>query len=365
MELSHSETRRFLEFARKLSKAPSGAAVASLLLETLNAVSPVEELRLVHWDETKTWKEWIALSKGVEARTHEACPRPRRRGTPVFFDPRNAASGFIWISSRDPKAVQMLELMTPQAGHALLLHAALKRAERAAISENDMARHALRARDEERRRIAQELHDDLGQTLASLKLNLKWAENMIGGAPDLAEAAAELSGARATVGAMLRKIRNISHSLYPRVLDTAGLGTALEELLREATRRSGIQASYSTRGAETRLPQEVAGALYRCCQEAVSNAVRHSGASKINVQTSFRNHEVQIIVEDNGKGFDPARLYGADNRIMSSGFWTIRQRVADLGGAFRVSTARGRGVVVEIIVPIGSRNGKWKPSKQE
>jgi signal transduction histidine kinase len=96
-------------------------------------------------------------------------------------------------------------------------------------------------------------------------------------------------------------------------------------------------------------------ALYRCCQEAVNNAVRHSEARKINVEIAYGEHEIHLTVEDDGKGFDPRTLYGSGTKLMSSGFWTIRQRVADMGGAFRVSTAHGQGTVIEIIVPYESR----------
>jgi signal transduction histidine kinase len=110
-----------------------------------------------------------------------------------------------------------------------------------------------------------------------------------------------------------------------------------------------------SRGEQRPLEKDLAVALYRCCQEAISNAIRHSQASKAKIQVRFTNEEVRVTVEDDGRGFDPRTLYGPGTRMMSSGFWTIRQRMADLGGAFRVSTSEGHGTVVELIVPYSMR----------
>ena len=95
--------------------------------------------------------------------------------------------------------------------------------------------------------------------------------------------------------------------------------------------------------------------LFRSCQEAINNAIRHSQASRLTVRVCFAKNEVRVTVEDDGKGFNPRALYDSNSRMMSSGFWTIRQRMADIGGAFRVSTAEGQGTVVEMIVPYSSR----------
>jgi signal transduction histidine kinase len=99
------------------------------------------------------------------------------------------------------------------------------------------------------------------------------------------------------------------------------------------------------------VPKDAAVALYRSCQECLSNAIRHSEASRITVTLEYHPTEVHVTVEDNGRGFDPRLLHSPGERLTGNGFWSIRQRVMDLGGAFRVSTAKGQGTFVEVIVP--------------
>src|SRR5262249_20735661 len=124
------------------------------------------------------------------------------------------------------------------------------------------------------------------------------------------------------------------------------------------SRHSSMVMQCMVHGEPRRLGKDVEIALYRCCQEALSNAVRHSDAKSLAISIRFAQREVRITIEDDGKGFDPRNLYGSNSRMMSPGFWTIRQRMADLsdlGAAFRVSTAEGRGTAVELIVPYSLR----------
>src|SRR5262249_43642269 len=141
----------------------------------------------------------------------------------------------------------------------------------------------LRARDEERRRIALELHDDLAQSMASLRLALKWAEDLVRPKPGMREVVKELSSAREDVGTMLIKIRDLSHILYPQILDTVGLIAALKELVQQAGRHSSLTIECTSRGKPRPLAKDIGVGLYRCCQEAISNAIRHSKASTLEI----------------------------------------------------------------------------------
>ncbi len=253
------------------------------------------------------------------------------------------------------KVRSALEIVAPEVWSALLLQSALARVQKAAVSETELVRATLRARDEERRHIARELHDDLGQSLASLKLTLKWAEDLARPKAGTAELVKELGAARQDVGVMLDKIRDLSHTLYPRILDTLGLVAVIKELAYQVSRHSSIRVECTTEGRARPLGKDIDVALYRCCQETVNNAIRHAEASNLVIVICFAQREVRVTVEDDGKGFNPKTLYDSNSRMMSSGFWTIRQRMADLGAAFRVSTSAGHGTVVEMIVPYSSR----------
>jgi two-component system, NarL family, sensor kinase len=161
---------------------------------------------------------------------------------------------------------------------------------------------------------------------------------------------------------MIEKIRNLSHTLYPRILDTLGLVAAIKELAHHTSQHSSLMIDCRMEGKPRTLGRDGEVALYRCCQEAISNAIRHAKASQIEIVIHFAPREVRVTVGDDGKGFDPRALYDSNSRMMSSGFWTIRQRMSDLGASFRLSTSPGHGTVVELIVPYSSSktNGRGK-----
>ena len=355
MGLSQANIQRIAGFVRKVTKAPDVEAVISETLTTLKAMADIDRVRIVYSPLPSRWTDWRASKNGLEVRTSDEWPTPERRSITVHFDPENDHSGFISADKKGEKVRSTLEIAAPGVWSALLLQSALARVQKAAVSETELVRATLRARDEERGHIARELHDDLGQSLASLKLMLKWAEDLAEPKAGMTELVKELGAARQDVGVMLDKIRDLSHTLYPRILDTLGLAAAVKELAHQVSRHSPMSVECSTRGKTHPLGKSIYVALYRCCQEVISNAIRHAQASKLVISIHFAYKEVRVTVEDNGKGFDPRTLYDSNSRMMSSGFWTIRQRMADLGGAFRVSTSEGRGTVVEMIVPYSSR----------
>jgi signal transduction histidine kinase len=355
MELSQSNLSLLAELGRKLARAQGTEVVAAEIHHTLQKISRFSEVRVVAAQQPSGWREWIAGPRAAGVRESEEFPQPPAEGTVAYFDPEKPEAGFLWMSAAEPRIGHALQLVAAQAGTAIMLNAALRRSRRSSTQQHELVRETLRSRDEERRRIAWELHDDLGQSLASLKLNLKWVEDVVRARGGSDEAVSELGSARETVGTILGKVRDLSHTLYPSILDTLGFTAAIKELLYQSTRRLGIEVLCNSTGSEKALSKEVAVGLYRCCQEAVNNALRHSGASRITVDIVFTEAEVRVTVEDNGKGFDPGSLHEMGGRMMSSGFWTIRQRVADLGGAFRVSTALGNGAAVEITVPTNLR----------
>lgn len=196
--------------------------------------------------------------------------------------------------------------------------------------------------------------------MASLKLNLKWAQDILDKQEGMENVVEELTASREIVSVMLGKIRDLSHTLYPRILDTLGLYAALKELTLQLGRNSKVAIECILEGKEQPLEMEAAVALYRCCQESISNALRHADPSRLIIGVRYAEKEVCVTVEDNGRGFDPRSFYDSSGKLMSSGFWTIRQRMADLGGAFRVGTAEGQGTVIETIVPISNKKKNAK-----
>ncbi len=350
MELSRNDIRLLAGFVRRVARTPQVETIVSEAFETLHKAAGVKSMRIVYSSAPSAWKEWKASAVSAEVRPHEEWPAPERKHLTALFDPENSHAGYVSVDGKSPRTAQLLELLAPEMWSVLLLSAALQRVQKASVSETELVRETIRARDEERRHIARELHDDLGQSMASLKLSLKWAEDLIRQRPKTGAIAKELEEARDSVGVMLSKIRDLSHTLYPRILDTLGLVSAVKELGHQVSKYSSTEVHCTVRGKARPLEKDTGVALYRCCQEAVSNVIRHADASKLDISIRFTEKAVHVSVEDNGKGFNPRTLYDSNARLMSSGFWTIRQRMTDLGGAFRVSTADGRGTVVEMVL---------------
>jgi len=350
MGLSQHDIQLIAEFVRTATKAANVETVISATFQTLTQLARVDCVRVVYPPGPGRWIEWKAAKDTLGMQLHDEWPAPDKKAVTSFFEVENAHSGFISSETTKRKARDALEMLAPQVWSALLLQLTLSRVKKAAVSETELVRATLRARDEERRHIARELHDDLGQSMAALNFMLKWVEDLVRKGSGVPETVAELSSARQDVAAMLDKIRNLSHTLFPRILDTLGLVAAVKELAHHTAEHSLLAIDCRSKGKPRNLGEDIEVALYRCCQEAINNAIRHAEASKLDVLIEFTTGEVRVTVEDDGKGFDPRALYDSNSRMMSSGFWTIRQRMADLGAAFRVSTSPGHGTVVEMIV---------------
>lgn len=201
--------------------------------------------------------------------------------------------------------------------------------------------------EQERRRIARDLHDELGQTLTALKLNLAVA---VDGIDELsAEHRRRLESTIDSVDDAVEKVREISANLRPPMLDDLGFEAAAEWLLSKWGERNGLDVEWRSESTESgRLGGEQATALYRILQEGMTNVSRHSRASRVTV--SYRETEERAVLEirDNGVGFDPvARHHG-------SGLLGIRERVTMLGGELTVESALGKGVRIQVELPLAT-----------
>ena len=336
---------------RTITQAKDMRSVVAETLKIIRRLTPAKELRVVYRSRSE-WKEWYATGRRIREFEHSEWPTPSPAAQTVSFDNLGHQYGFVSTSPASEEHGWMLELIAPQIAAALTMHAAIRRAQKNAVSEKALVRETLRARDEERRRITHELHDDVGQTIATLKLKLKLLENQMKRDGNAAKAIEELAEAREGVGSLLSKIRDLSHTLYPRILDTLGFIPALEELAGQVSSSSEVDLRCKVHGEPRPLKESPAVALYRCCQEAISNSIKHSGASNVAIRVCFSDAEIRVVVEDNGRGFDPRRFYDSSGKLMSSGFWTIRQRMSDVGGSFRIGTASGKGTSIEMIIPL-------------
>ncbi len=360
MGISSADVSLIGRFGRTVTQAHDIRSVVSEALRVIRKLTTATELRVVYPSAT-AWKEWYATGRRVREFDHSEWPPPSPAAQTVPFEGESEQHGFVSISTASEDTRWVLELIGPQISAALALHAAVRRAQRNAVSETELIRETLRARDEERRRITHELHDDVGQTIATLKLKLKLIENRINQNGSSVKAIEELAEARKDIGQLLTKIRDLSHTLYPRILDTLELIPALEELANQISSSTDIKVRCAVRGKPRPMDETTTVALYRCCQEALGNSVKHSGASEVDVRVYFSESQVRLTVEDNGRGFNPRRFYDSSGKLMSTGFWTIRQRMSDVGGSFRIGTASGKGTMIEMMIPLQDKHKDDKP----
>ena len=205
-------------------------------------------------------------------------------------------------------------------------------------------------REEEAARIAQELHDELGQELSVLRLELERLYHKVATGSTLAQpehiaAVIEKLGERVDVA--VRSVRRISSELRPGVLDCLGLVAGLEWLLHEFESRTGIGAVLAAEGVEQKVDAEISTALFRITQEALTNVVRHSGATFVTAQLSGDGRDLVLQVKDNGRGFDP----GVEPDKPSLGLLGMRERAARLGGTLRIVSAPGKGTELHVAIP--------------
>src|SRR5215471_10822236 len=162
----------------------------------------------------------------------------------------------------------------------------------------DFAARLEKVREEERTRVARELHDELGQLLTILRLDLSWVEGKLG----RSELRKKMKAIIAHVDDTIGRIRRISSDLRPAILDDLGLGPAIEWQASEIEKRTGIRTQVISNADNARLPQEAAAATFRVVQEALTNVVRHAEATKVRVTLKSQEHALMISIADNGKG---------------------------------------------------------------
>lgn len=208
-----------------------------------------------------------------------------------------------------------------------------------------LASQVIGAQDEERARIARELHDSAAQTLTALVLQLS-AASRDSGDPRLAERLDEI---RTMAGAVLEEVRTLSHTVHPRVLDDLGLAAALEWLARHTRESTSLPVSVDAFGDAAAIPAPVASVLYRVAQEALANAVRHADASAVAIMLQVGERTATLEVNDDGRGFD---VEEAEARRPGMGLFSMQERVALVDGQLDVTSAPGEGTRVVASVPL-------------
>ena len=193
-------------------------------------------------------------------------------------------------------------------------------------------------REEQNRYIARELHDEIGQQLTGLKLQLEIADE------------SALASARAITTELMHRVRTLSLELRPAVLDDLGLIPALRQQLTHFTERTNIQVQFRSEGMGERVDPDVEIAAYRIVQEALTNVARYAGVEEVFVDATIEHDELVVLIEDYGRGMKLPR--GRDRRLAgSTGITGMQERARSVGGRARVHSELGEGTRVEARLP--------------
>ena len=226
-------------------------------------------------------------------------------------------------------------------------------AERRAAEEQvkELLRRIVSTQELERQRISRDLHDHLGQQLTALRLKLQSLKEQCGGQSDLCK---QVEQTQTLAERLDADVDFLAWELRPSALDELGLIAALESFIQEWSKHFGITAEFHTTGlTAARFPSEVEINLYRIAQEALNNVMKHAEASRVDVIIEQRNQNTLLIIEDNGKGFDPQEEMSSDKGL---GLIGMRERASLMGGALEIESATGEGTTIFVRVPV--RSGK-------
>jgi two-component system sensor histidine kinase UhpB len=223
-----------------------------------------------------------------------------------------------------------------------------------------LAAHVQTAREEERAEVSRELHDELGQTLTALKLEINRAVAAFVSDPGNVTTVDRLQSVVGLVDLGIAMVKRISARLRPATLDHLGLAEAARWEAITFKARTGIRCQVRANRQETRLTAEQQTALFRILQEAFNNVVCHANASSVQVTITENDAAAELRIRDNGRGITAAQAAAPG----SLGLLGMKERAALIGGTFKVSGQRGKGTVVSVHVPISASRAKNRPRAQ-
>ncbi len=208
----------------------------------------------------------------------------------------------------------------------------------------------INAQEEERKRIARELHDETGQALTGIIMSLEAAQEALSREPEAARERLQKAGNLASQS--IDGIRHLVVGLRPAALDDLGLVPALRAYVESRLGEKGIELEMEAIGLRERLSPSVETCLFRVVQEAVTNIIRHSEATHAQIRLRRANGAVSLVVADNGKGFDPGGLAGSPDRAAALGLAGMEERMSLIGGYLAIDSAPGRGTRVSATVEL-------------
>jgi len=317
--------RRFAELVRRPAGRVIGIAVQSLVAET----------------ERGRFETLLADAQKAVAKGEFNLCRTDGNMIPVYLSLdqfrgyKGQALGMVITDLSEQKRKQAAEIKQAEAMHRLLLE------------------HELSAQEEERRRIARELHDEAGQLLTALLVGLRNLED----ARKLADVKVQGHRLREITAQAIDEVGRIARGLHPTVLDDHGLGVALSRYVAEYTKTHKIAVDLTLNEIDSsNLPPAIQIVLYRILQEALTNVARHSGAKTVRIRFARLATALEVAVSDDGCGFDPKAVAVSSHRL---GIQSMRERAAMLGGSVSFTSQR-KGTKMLVQVPLANQD--FQPS---
>ncbi len=219
----------------------------------------------------------------------------------------------------------------------------------------ELLKHLITAQEDERKRVARELHDDLGQALGALALQTEAIEQLI--ASDSEGAINQLNLIRELINDTTDRMYELILALRPSTLDDLGLVAALQSHAERFLSGSGIEFELKTDGLADRLEPEMETALYRIYQEALNNVRRHSGAKRVSISMTRHDGFLESEIQDDGRGFDPRGLDSSEDNPQGLGLLGIKERVNQLGGEVEIISNPESGTLIRLRLPISEFEG--------
>lgn len=272
---------------------------------------------------------------------------------------KDSVLGVLYVASRMPRHfttndMQLLYAIGDQLGIAIE-HAKLYERLRGARERlRRLARQNLVAEEEERRRIARELHDETSQSLSGMALQLQALIEMSAvSGPQDARFTAGLKKVQSLTVQVHNEVSRLISNLHPALLDTLGLVPAARQHAETRLQPLGINVSVETKGTEMRFPHEVEAALFRFIQGAIGNIAQHSKAKNATIVLEYQPDNFSMHISDDGQGFDVSEITDVEESGRGRGLFSMRERIGFLGGTSGMESKIGEGTTVWAKVPIG------------
>lgn len=211
----------------------------------------------------------------------------------------------------------------------------------------ELSDHLQSSIEEERTRIARNLHDGIGQNLSLLRINLLKLKDSENGVEHH-----EIDSAIVSLEEAISELKTISYSLKPKLLEELGLGVSINHLVNRATTNSGVKSEFQVVGKEIRLENKLEITVFRVVQEALNNMIKYSQASNFSVQLIFEPLHLKLIIADDGTGFDFKEVMKNKRNEKGMGLFNMMERIETLGGIFKVESSGETGTLLIAELPI-------------